>query len=147
MSISFADYVADQENRENVTSTILKSTFALCEILRLNYIQTAIRGHQHYVNQNQSESYHNACIHDLKNGHSPIEFMITSGRKYHKIILRDGNGNKSVHAFIDKKTGSVFKAASWNAPVKDERYNLLQDFESLRENATWDGSYLYKICI
>ena len=33
----------------------------------------------------------------------------------------------SVHAFIDQKTGDVFKPASFKAPAKGVRYNVLQD--------------------
>jgi hypothetical protein len=74
------------------------------------------------------------------------DYIIESGRKYHKVIMVDSSGSRSSHAFIDKKTGSVLKSASWKAPVKGERFNLciIKDREWLYENATWHGSYLYK---
>lgn len=73
------------------------------------------------------------------------DYIIESGRKYHKIIMVDCGGSRSVHAFVDKKTGSVLKSASWRAPAKGERYNLLiiKDREWLLENADWAGGYLY----
>ncbi len=73
---------------------------------------------------------------------NPCKFSITTGRKYHKIV----NRNAEVHAFIDKKTGDVFKPASWKAPAKIVRYNLL-DINSCAKlffsNPDWAGGYLY----
>lgn len=73
------------------------------------------------------------------------DYVIESGRKYHKIIMIDSGKSRSVHAFVDKKTGSLLKSASWKAPAKKERYNLLiiTEREWLFENADWAGSYLY----
>ena len=46
---------------------------------------------------------------------------------------------------VDKKTGDVYKAASFKAPAKHVRFNLciISDREWLLENADWAGSYLY----
>jgi len=67
--------------------------------------------------------------------------LVTTGRKYYKIIF-----SNSVHAFIDKVTGDVFKPASWKAPAKIVRYNLL-DINSCAKlffsNPDWAGGYLY----
>jgi len=73
------------------------------------------------------------------------DYIFESGRKYHKVIMIDSSGGRSVHCFIDKKSGSVLKSASWKAPAKGERYNLLiiKDREWLFENADWSGNYLY----
>jgi hypothetical protein len=75
----------------------------------------------------------------------PYKFYIESGRKYHKVIMETESGSKSVHAFVDKKTGEVYKPASWKAPAKIVRYNLLM-IESREEcfaRADWSGGYLY----
>jgi hypothetical protein len=55
------------------------------------------------------------------------------------------NGAKSVHCFIDKKTGEVYKSASWKSPAKGVRYDLriIEQREWLFANADWAGSYLY----
>ena len=73
------------------------------------------------------------------------KFYIESGRKYHKIIMETESGSRSVHAFVDKKTGDLYKAASFKAPAKHVRFNLLliKDREWLLENADWAGGYLY----
>jgi hypothetical protein len=80
------------------------------------------------------------------NAPDDYDYVIESGRKYHKIIMIDSGKGRSVHAFVDKKTGSLLKSASWKAPAKGERYNLLiiKDREWLFENADWASAYLYK---
>ena len=53
---------------------------------------------------------------------------------------------ESVHCFVDRKTGEVYKAASLNAPAKGVRYDLrlITDRNWLMENADWAGGYLYQ---
>jgi len=79
------------------------------------------------------------------NSSSDYKFYIESGRKYHKLIMETGAGSRSVHAFVDRKSGEVFKPASFKAPAKGVRFNLLliKDREWLLENADWAGGYLY----
>lgn len=148
MTVSFADYAASQEARQNISNAILRHTERLCEALKDNYIEYSIRSHQRSLDraENYLEQIHHATkIEELKDGVCHVDFIIESGRKYHKIIFVDSSRNRSVHAFIDKKTGGLFKSASWKAPAKGERFNLLliKDREWLYENATWNGSYLY----
>lgn len=90
---------------------------------------------------------------DNYNKHYPngsIAFDIVRGTKYYKLIERSGGPSSlgthtSVHAFIGRQTGSVYKPASWKAPAKHVRYNLLDDvsFETCLKNADWAGAYLY----
>jgi hypothetical protein len=93
----------------------------------------------------ENTNYHEECIADLKNGKCNYDFTFESGRKYHKIVMNDGT-QRSCHAFVDKKTGQIYKSASWSAPAKGVRYDLrlITDREWLLENATWCGGYLYK---
>ena len=72
-------------------------------------------------------------------------FDFETGKKYHKVIFVDGGGSRSVHCFIDKNTGEVYKSATWKSPAKGVRYDLrlIKDREYLLENADWSGSYLY----
>ena len=79
-----------------------------------------------------------------RNGYSrDTVFDIKEGRKYIKISMI--NNQESVHAFIDRKTGDVFKPASWRGPAKHARYNLLDDksFTDCITRADWAGGYLY----
>ena len=53
----------------------------------------------------------------------------------------------SVHAFVDKKTGQVYKPASWQAPAKHVRFDLRiireREFLFNSNNTGWAGGYLY----
>ena len=142
MTTTFADYAAQQEARENIANAVLAHTYALCEALRQNYIDYSIKSH---ALRTENVEYHDAQIAKLKQGICDYDFYPETGKKYHKIIM-NANGSRSVHAFVDKKTGGVFKSASWRSPAKGERYNLLliKDREWLLENADWASGYLYK---
>lgn len=141
MTTTFADYAASAEARKNIAEAVLGHTYALCEALRQNFIDYSIKMHERAVD---NVEYHNACIQDLKNGNCGYEFYPETGRKYHKIIMV-ANGSRSVHAFVDKKTGQVYKSASWKSPAKGVRYDLrlIEQREWLLENADWAGGYLY----
>ena len=85
-------------------------------------------------------------------GDGGITFDIVKGTKYYKLIQRDtkrsalsGNTGACVHAFIDRQSGSVYKPATWKAPAKHVRYNLLDDvsFAACIQDADWAGGYLY----
>ena len=73
------------------------------------------------------------------------KFYIEAGRKYLKVIMETEAGSRSVHAFIEKKFGNVYKAASWKAPAKHIRFNLLDDNsrEECLSRCDWAGGYLY----
>ena len=149
MSTTFAEYSAQAEARKNIAEAVLGHTYALCEALRQNFIQYSIKMHESALkrlegNTETGIAYHNACIADLKNGNCGYEFYPETGRKYHKIIMV-ANGSRSVHAFVDKKTGQVYKSASWKSPAKGVRYDLriIEQREWLLENADWAGGYLY----
>ena len=75
------------------------------------------------------------------NSSNPVKFETKIGRKYIKINQIDGG----VHAFIDKKTGEVYKPASWKAPAKHVRYDLriIREREICLSRADWAGGYLY----
>ncbi len=146
MTTTFADYSATQEARKNIELAVLGHTYSLCEALRHNFIEYSIRQHQLTIDKYGDDvEYHQECIKKLKEGICDYEFYPETGRKYHKIIM-NANGQRSVHAFVDKKTGEVYKSASWKAPAKGVRYDLrlIKDREWLLENATWCGGYLYK---
>ena len=73
------------------------------------------------------------------------DYIIESGRKYHKIIMIDSGDSRSVHAFVDRKTGEVYKSASWKSPAKGVRFDLriIEQREWLFQHADWSGGYLY----
>ena len=144
MSTTFAEYSAQAEARKNIAEAVLGHTYALCEALRQNFIDYSIKSHQKFVDDADTHEYHQKQIAKLKEGVCDYEFYPETGRKYHKIIMV-ANGSRSVHAFVDKKTGEVYKSASWKAPAKGVRYDLriISQREWLMENADWAGGYLY----
>ena len=102
----------------------------------------------------------NPCDYSLKklteidNGTAKlVKFRIQSGRKYYKLIQQDYDTfqdrneyrDGGVHAFVDKKTGEVYKPAGWQGPAKYARYNLLDEasYQTALARADWAGGYLY----
>ena len=131
--------------QQTIADNVLKNTYLLIEALKDNYRQYAIRGHQKFVDDVDTQEYHARKIDELKSGILPIDYQVETGKKYHKVVFIDGGGSRSVHAFIDKQTGEVYKSASWKAPAKGVRYDLrlIADREYLLQNADWSGGYLY----
>ena len=87
------------------------------------------------LEQNYELRYPNSSV--------PVTFSMELGRKYWKINQNTGG----VHAFVDKKTGEVYKPASWRGPAKIVRYDLrlIKDREQLHNpnHTDWAGGYLY----
>ena len=149
MTTTFADYAAAAEARKDIAAAVLGHTYALCEALRQNYIDYSIKMHQRSLerlegNTDTGIAYHQKQIAKLKQGTCDYDFFPETGRKYHKIVM-NAAGSRSVHAFVDKQTGQVYKSASWKSPAKGVRYDLriIEQREWLLENADWSGQYLY----
>jgi hypothetical protein len=131
--------------QQTIADSVLNHTHLLIEALKDNYRQYSIRGHQRSVERNESVEHHQQRIDELRNGILPIDYVIESGKKYHKVIMIDGGSSRSVHCFIDKNTGELYKSSSWKSPAKGVRYDLrlIADREYLLKNADWSGGYLY----
>ena len=148
----FSDFCAQRDAQNTIQLNVVKWTYMLCDALRQNFIEYSIKQHQRSIeNLNYTyettdsvqSQYHQECIEKLKNGVCDYDFIFESGKKYHKIVMV--NNQRSVHAFVDKKTGEVYKSASFKAPAKGVRYDLrlIEQREWLLENADWAGGYLY----
>jgi len=120
MTVTFTDYVAQKDAQNLIQLNITKYSMMLCDALQQSHQR------QHPYGRNYS-------------------YALISGRKYHKVMQCIDGQTESVHCFIDKKTGEVYKAASIKAPAKHVRFNLLliRDREWLYEYADWAGGYLY----
>ena len=132
--------------QQTIAENVLKNTLLLIAALKDNYRQYAIRGHKQSLNRfDATPGYHQQKIDELKSGKCDIDYQVETGKKYHKVIFVDGGGSRSVHCFIDKNTGEVYKSATWKSPAKGVRYDLrlIKDREYLLENADWSGGYLY----
>ena len=121
MNKEFSDYCASQDARNTNQLNVTKYSLMLCDALQQNYQKLHPNG------QNYS-------------------YALISGRKYHKVMQCINGETESVHCFIDRKSGEVYKAASIKAPAKGVRFNLLiiQEREFVLENCDWSGGYLYR---
>jgi hypothetical protein len=151
---TFEQYVAQQDARNTIQLNVTKWCYMLIDALKDNYRDYAIRGHQRKLDLtgdlrsdlNSTEyNYHQRKIDELKSGKTDIDYVIESGKKYHKIIMIDGGGQRSVHAFVDRKTGELYKSASWKSPAKGVRYDLriIEQRNQVLANCDWAGGYLY----
>ena len=145
---TFADFVESKPMKDQQLADVERYTVMLCDALYMDIKRQQLKWHNQALltADDFDRKYHLRKIDEITDNGVAHEFYIESGRKYYKLIHRTtDNGSQSVHAFVDKKTGDVYKSASWKAPAKGVRYNLLD--ESSREEcyarADWAGGYLY----
>ena len=65
-----------------------------------------------------------------------IEFE--EGNKYVKVVSISW-GSRSVHSFVEKETGNIWKAASWKAPARNHVRGNVFDQSSYLNRTTWTG--------
>ena len=134
-----------------------------CETLEENFKQYSIESYKRNIQEQrfpENTKYYEDRLAEIENGTANLyKFVFKTGKKFHKVYFleyQDANdyyGTKagyksgSVHAFIDKKTGEVYKPASWKAPAKIVRFDLrlIKDREFLFnwKNLSWAGGHLY----
>ncbi len=140
------------EEKLTLDQKIEKWVWQYCRSLENNYENYHVR-----MASNYTSDYSKKQLEDVKNGTANLmKFRMESGRKYWKIIQQDYDTfqdrneyrDGSVHAFVNKKTGEVYKPASWKSPhTKYVRFDLriINDRAKLHDpNFTgWAGGYLY----
>tara|TARA_B100001113_G_C20860969_1_gene513972 strand:+ start:170 stop:661 length:492 start_codon:yes stop_codon:yes gene_type:complete len=161
MTTSIHSFIKDKKKpdyRDTLTTTRLfvkDYTTQYADAITENYKRNHIRQLK-YNSVRFSSDYANQQLKEIEDGTAKLmRFKIYEGRKYYKIVQQDydtfQNRNEyrdgSVHCFVDKKTGDVYKAASWNKPAKHVRYTF-QDSKQLKflldpNNVGWAGGYLY----
>ena len=137
-----------------------------CETLEENFKQYTIRSYKRNIESPTSatvgnKSYYEEQLQKIENGtyKDLYKFTFKTGKKFHKVYFlqyeeaneyynrKAGYTAGSVHCFIDKQTGEVYKPASWKAPAKHVRFDLrlIQDREFLfnPNNIDWAGGHLY----
>ena len=120
-----------------------------------NYRDYHIRTLKGNLSGNYPE-YAREQLDEIENGTAKLYwYKIKTGKKVYKIVQMEfdtfQNRNEyregSVHAFVDKQTGQVYKPASWQAPAKHVRYDLRiireREFLFNSNNTGWAGGYLY----
>ena len=145
-TLSLQEFEQVQAARQVIAANALKYTELLCEALEHDFVQTSIKRAQFLMPSSDNPQYWEERIEEYKAGKDVYKFSIVTGRKYHKIVQTCSDGAQSVHAFVDKNTGELYKAASWKAPAKDVRFDLriISEREWVLENCDWAGGYLYK---
>ena len=143
-----------QTNRTFIKSYVEDYAKAITENYRRYHLNT-LNGNLH----GNYPEYAREQLDAIENGTANLmKFKVYSGKRYYKIVqqefetwerskyygqYRDG----SVHCFVDKETGDVFKAASWSAPAKHIRFTFLNvdhlKFLLNPDNVDWAGGYLY----
>ena len=135
-----------------------------CETLEENFKQYSINSYKRNINEQrfpENTKYYEERLAEIENGtyKDLYKFTFKTGKKFHKVYFLQyeeaseyynrpaGYRAGSVHCFIDKQTGEVYKPASWKAPAKHVRYDLrlIKDREFLFnwKNLSWAGGHLY----
>ena len=135
-----------------------------CETLEENFKQRTIRSYKRNIEEQrfpENTKYYEERLAEIENGtyKDLYKFTFKTGKKFHKVYFLEykekcdyynrpaGYSAGSVHCFIDKQTGEVYKPASWKAPAKHVRFDLrlIQDREFLfnPNNIDWAGGHLY----
>lgn len=144
---------------QTITETdVLDWTLQLCKALEENYRQDHIDS-LHLIIKAHEENGKNSDfakrqVIDFEEGVSKLtKFRIHPTRKYLKIIKqefdtgRNEYRDQSVHAFVDKQTGGVYKPSGWEKPAKYVRYKLSdsthREYLFNPKNVDWSGGYLY----
>ena len=141
--------------KERIEDRVAGWVQTYADTITKNYRDYHIRTLKGNLSGNYPE-YAREQLDEIENGTAKLMyFKIKTGKKFYKIVQMNfdtfQNRNEyregSVHAFVDKKTGQVYKPASWAAPAKHVRYDLRiireREFLFNPNNTGWAGGYLY----
>ena len=143
-----------QTNRTFIKSYVEDYAKAITENYRRYHINT-LNGNLH----GNYPEYAREQLDAIENGTANLMwFKVYSGKRYYKIVQQEFETweksryygqyrDSSVHCFVDKETGDVYKPASWSAPAKHIRFTF-QNVDHLKfllnpDNVDWAGGYLY----
>ena len=141
--------------KERIEDRVAGWVQTYADTITKNYREYHIRTLKGNLSGNYPE-YAREQLDEIENGTAKLMyFKIKTGKKFYKIVQMNfdtfQNRNEyregSVHAFVDKQTGQVYKPASWQAPAKHVRYDLRiikeREFLFNSNNTGWAGGYLY----
>ena len=141
--------------KERIEDRVAGWVQTYADTITKNYREYHIRTLKGNLSGNYPE-YAREQLDEIEKGTEKLMyFKIKTGKKFYKIVQMNfdtfQNRNEyregSVHAFVDKKTGQVYKPASWQAPAKHVRYDLRiireREFLFNSNNTGWAGGYLY----
>ena len=125
-----------------------------CKALDENFKQDTIRSLEHNLKRDPECTYSAEQLVKIMQGKANLDkFRYYEGKKYIKVVREEYDEREdrwrdtTVHAFVDKKTGDVYKPASWKAPAKHVRFNFCNKKDLLfltdPRCVGWAGGYLY----
>ena len=139
------------------TSTYIpvgRYTDEYCKALTENYKRDSKRSIEFNLKKDPNCIYSKEQLAKIVSDTANLDrFRYYEGKKYLKVVREEFDErndrwrDSTVHAFVDKKTGEVYKPASWKAPAKHVRYDLSNELD--RHNlhdpnyVGWAGGYLY----
>ena len=98
-------------------------------------LATALIGYKDNIVANYVKWCGDAGISDI--GQFGVEFE--PGSKYVKVVKISAGGSRSVHSFVEKETGNIWKAASWKAPAKNFVRGNVYDSGTYLNRLEWTG--------
>ena len=135
---------------------VQRYTDEYCKALTENYKRDSMRSIEYNLKKDPNCTYSKEQLVKIVSGTANLDrFRYYEGKRYLKVVRetfdefqgRNKWRDTTVHAFVDKETGEVYKPASWKAPAKHVRFNLSNDID--RQNlhnpnfVGWAGGYLY----
>ena len=120
--------------------------------LNENFYNYQVQSYERMIETSDSD-YARERLETIKhrNPRDLYTYRSIKGRRYNKIVQREFEDGKfrdtTVHAFIDKYTGEVYKPAGWANPAKHVRYDMriIKEREYIHnpDNIDWAGGHLY----
>ena len=156
-------YPDSMKVKRDIQRRIEDHVIKYCETLEENFKQYSLRSYQRNIEEQrfpENTKHYQDRVDEINNGTANLyKFVFKTGKKFHKVYFlqyeeaneyynrKAGYTAGSVHCFIDKQTGEVYKPASWKAPAKHVRFDLrlIQDREFLfnPNNIDWADGHLY----
>ena len=120
--------------------------------LNENFYNYQVQSYERMIETSDSD-YARERLETIKhrNPRDLYTYRSIKGRRYNKIVQREFEDGKfrdtTVHAFIDKYTGEVYKPAGWANPAKHVRYDMriIKEREYIHnpDKIDWAGGHLY----
>ena len=125
-----------------------------CKALDENFKQWTVTSLEHNLKRGPECTYSANQLVEIMQGKAKLDkFRYYEGKKYLKVVreeydeTNDRWRDTTVHAFVDRETGEVYKPASWKAPAKHVRFNFCNKKDMLfltdPRCVGWAGGYLY----
>ena len=128
------------------------------QALNDNFYNRQVESYERMIDKDESSEYAKERLEQIKlrDAKDLYTWKAINGRKYIKVVQvefdtfqgRNEYRDRSVHSFVDKKTGNVYKPASWKSPHTKHIRFTFQNSKDLRfllnpRCVDWAGGYLY----